>query len=84
LNLDFVFIHHAGHTGALLNGNRRVFLRFEIHGTAAVREPFVPGYIIVCTFIAIDSFSAIDPFIEIDPFCMFHCEIVSGAVDMNR
>ena len=75
LNLDFVFIHHAEHTGALLNGNRRPFLRFEFHGTAAVREPLVPGYIIVCTFIAIDSF------IEIDPFWKFHCKIVSGAVN---
>ena len=78
LNVDFAFIHHAGHTGALLNSSRRQFLRFEFHGTAAVWEPLVPGYIIVCTFIAPD------PFVEIDLFCMFHCRIVSCAVNMNR
>jgi hypothetical protein len=84
LNVDFTFKHHAGHTGALLNGSRRSYLGFEFHGTATVRQLFVPGYIIVCTFIAIDIFIAIDPFAAIGVSCMFHFKIVSDAVRVNR
>ena len=82
LNVYFTFKHHAGHTGALLNGSRRSYLGFEFHSTATVWQLFVPGYIIVCTFIAIDFF-AIDPFAVIGVSCMFHFKIVSDAVRVN-